>query len=436
MIFRGGSSLEHLRIKAIRLRSDAFARVLGTFRMPSPSTDAYIGAVFISILVACCNSTGMGLQKRVHLELASARDAAPAAPRAAYWKDPRWAVGLVCMFLASMLVLVNYSLLDQSRASAFSSLTIVSNAVMAKFYLRETFTRYDAVSAALILTGVVICGIFGATASSGSPSTLDQLWAQLSRTVVYVVAPLVAALAAALHLLIRRSEAEALAGRRSHLMHRLECFGRAFLAGIFSGSTGFFAKAVVCAVSDSLKTRLVSGSLGNPKFYLFLAGLPLSIFCQLKTLNEGLRAFDTMELVPIYQASVVAVGVSWGWVFYEENKDLSYGVEGFFLLGCFISVTGIAVLSLKKVSDVGEGKGEGDALLPARGREEFEPLLLVGSPGGSSLVAQDGGGSGAGALPALSREPSQNPFRSTSSLTLVTGSLYKPQQSFYTPHLL
>ena len=412
--------------------------------MPSNSTDAYIAAVFISIIVACCNSTGMGLQKRVHLELASAPPAA-GKRRSAYWRDPRWAVGLVCMFLASMLVLVNYSLLDQSRASAFSSLTIVSNAVMAKFYLKESFTRYDAASAALILTGVVICGIYGATASSGAPSTLDELWAQLSRTTVYIASPLVALLSLALYTLVRHSEAQTMLGRRSHRLRKLECFARAFLAGIFSGSTGFFAKAVVCGVSDSLRTKLLAGSLANPKFYLFLAGLPCSIFCQLKTLNEGLRAFDTMELVPIYQASVVAVGVSWGWIFYEENKDLSYGVEGFFLLGCVISVTGIAVLSFKRTHEPGEGggggssAGEAEGLLAARADQAgaLTPLL-VGSPGGTSLMLA-GSGEGAGALPTSSllagKQDSQNPFRSTRGLIPV-GQPFKAAASFYTPHLL
>ena len=410
--------------------------------MPTPSTNAYISAVFISILVACCNSTGMGLQKRVHLELASFTGRA----RTPYWRDPRWGVGLVCMFAASLLVLVNYSLLDQSRASAFSSLTIVSNAVMAKFYLRESFTRYDAASAALILTGVVVCGIFGATASSGSTSTLDELWAQLSRPMVYICAPLAAALAAALYALIRRSEAEAQRAKRTHLQHRLECFARAFLAGIFSGSTGFFAKAVVCAVSDSAKSHLVAGSLGNPKFYLFLVGLPCSIFCQLKTLNEGLRAFDTVELVPIYQASVVAVGVTWGWVFYEENKELSYGVEGFFLLGCFISVTGIAVLSLKRTSEDSSAGGSDSSSSRSSSDDERlallqhpSAILLVASPGGSSLVAQ-GRDSGAAAQPlgaGLVREDSHNPFKSSHGLVPITGSLYKAHaSSFYTPHLL
>jgi len=364
------------------------------------------------------------------------------------------------MFAASLLVLVNYSLLDQSRASAFSSLTIVSNALMAKFYLKESFTRYDAISAAFILTGVVICGICGSTAPTGSPQTLDQLWAQLSRPVVYAASPLVALLAALLYAFIRYSEARKSA-IRSNVLHRLECFARALLAGIFSGSTGFFAKAVVCAVTDSVKTKLVGGSLGNPKFYLFLLCLPCSIFCQLKTLNEGLRAFDTMELVPAYQASVVAVGVSWGWIFYEENKELSYGAEGFFLLGCFVSVTGIAVLTLKKIDPGAAAGGEGEGLLQKD--TELSPLLMA-SPGGTSLVRQGAalptrqlGGSGAGgaaAAPAPSFSSSQslslgerkiqptrsqsfNPFRSSQGLVPVQGELYKSQaQSFYTPHLL
>ena len=35
------------------------------------------------------------------------------------------------------------------------------------------------------------------------------------------------------------------------------------------------------------------------------------MFFQLRALNAGLRAFDVMDIVPIYQACIVSVGVAW-----------------------------------------------------------------------------------------------------------------------------
>lgn len=404
----------------------------------------------------------MGLQKRVHLELSALpRD----QPLPKYWLDRRWILGFVCMTVASFSVLVNYSILDQSRASAFSSLTIVSNAIMAKYYLREEFTRYDAAAAVCIVTGVVICAIFGAVAPAGSPQTLQELWVELSRTTVYVVSPLIFLLVVLLFSFVRYSESLL---KKSYSLSRMECFARAFLAGIFSGSTGFFAKAVVCAITDTVQHEYWGGSLGDPRFYVFILGLPASIFLQIKCLNDGLRAFDTVELVPIYQACIVGVGVSWGWLFYEENKNLTRQGEYYFALGVLISVGGIGILSCKRRGGHdGEGRGGGSGSRfssTAVGGEKEDVLqrLLVASPGGSSLVSTSSGslearigiGERQGLLPrGVEREESHlNPFSSSSGssttsssnggvagggggLVPVTGALFKGQ-SFYTPHLL
>ena len=74
----------------------------------------YLTGVLLAVLTACVNSAGMGLQKRVHLDLV----ALPAGVPRRYWLDRRWMAGLACMATASALVIVNYGILGQARASA------------------------------------------------------------------------------------------------------------------------------------------------------------------------------------------------------------------------------------------------------------------------------------------------------------------------------
>lgn len=308
----------------------------------------YLTGVLLAVLTACVNSTGMGLQKRVHLDLAALPLGAPRP----YWRDRRWMAGLGCMALASTLVLVNYGILGQARASAMSALTIVTNALMAKYYLREAFTLLDLAATCFIIGGIITAVIFGASAGAAELASLKELLALMSNNAVYGASAFIVALVAALTLFIRHSDRfETRKGRRSRRLRGFECFARALLAGIFSGSTGFFAKAVTYAVRDSAATHDARGSIGNAEFYIFLLGLPFSIFMQLKTLNEGLRIFDTVEIVPMYQASIVVVGVSWGWTFYQENKDLARLDEFKFAAGVLVSVFGIGLLTFKKPRD-------------------------------------------------------------------------------------
>lgn len=312
------------------------------------STKAYLTGILLAVLTACVNSTGMGLQKRVHLDLAQLP---PGVPRR-YWRDRRWMAGLVCMAIASMLVLVNYGILGQARASAMSALTIVTNALMAKYYLREAFTLLDIAATVFIIAGIVTAVVFGATAGAADLESLSQLIATMSNDTVYVASAFIVVTVCALYGVVSYSDFfERKKGRRSQRLRGIECFARALLAGIFSGSTGFFAKAVTYAIRDSVAVHNPAGSFGNGYFYIFIIGLPLSIFMQLKTLNEGLRNFDAVEIVPMYQAAIVCVGVSWGWTFYQENKDLERTAEYKFALGVLVSVLGICILTFKKPRD-------------------------------------------------------------------------------------
>lgn len=84
-----------------------------------------------------------------------------------------------------------------------------------------------------------------------------------------------------------------------------------------------------------------------PIFYVFLISLPLTTVLQLKCLNSALANFDSLLVVPIYQASICIIGVVWGWIFYAENKELPAVNQAMFILGCVISVIGICLLGLK-----------------------------------------------------------------------------------------
>ncbi len=92
----------------------------------------------------------------------------------------------------------------------------------------------------------------------------------------------------------------------------LECFVRAFLSGIFSGSTGMCSKLVIVTVVAAAQAQDYKAVLGRWEWYLALFGLPASLVFQLRFLNSALKRFDALEAVPIYQSSISLVGMAWG----------------------------------------------------------------------------------------------------------------------------
>jgi len=352
------------------------------------------------VALACCcsalNSAGMGLQKLAHRRL----EALPERERGAgaLVRDRGWRAGLLCMALASILSLGNFALLGQSRAAAMASLTIVSNAVMARTLLRETLTPLDAASTALIGSGIVVAVVFGSSGGGAPRTSLDDVLALLRRDVVYAAgAAIVAALGAAEAYL---RYAERLGARASPAARKLECFARAFVAGLFSGCTGFLAKCVVVSVESMVAARSAA-DLSRFELWLLGLSLPLSIAMQLRYLNGGLRRFDAMDIVPMYQACIVTVGVAWGWTFFEENRYLEPFDEQMFAVGVGVSVLGIGVLSFKgaSASAAGAGAGAGAGAAGASGGAagvsfEGAPLLGGDSSGGSGPAGAAGGSGG------------------------------------------
>jgi hypothetical protein len=346
------------------------------------STTAYAAGVCISIGCSVFNSTGMGLQKRVHLRLASL----PPAERT-YWRERGWAVGVCFMAIASLLSLGNFALLGQSRASAMASLTIISNAVMSRFFLGESFTLVDLGVTGLIGSGIVVAVVFGSAGGGAPRTTLDQILVLLHRDVVYIATALIVVVFLAAELFVRRAEKAGPPARGA--WGRVECVLRAFLAGLFSGSTGFLAKSVVVSVESMIADGSAS-DLARYEFWLLLAALPASIVMQLLHLNGGLRRFDAMDVVPVYQAFIVTVGVAWGWTFYAENEFLPAFNEAMFAVGCAISVLGIVLLSWRKRQEREEGSGA----------DSYKPLMAdsdVREAGGDARRQAGGDGGGGGA---------------------------------------
>ena len=101
---------------------------------------------------------------------------------------------------------------------------------------------------------------------------------------------------------------------------------------------------------------------------------------QVRAISVALRDFDAMVIVPMYQSCIVIIGVSWGWLYYNEDKGLSATQRGLFVLGCLLSLCGIMALSLRPDSQQ-QQQPAGDEAVPL-----LQPPPPVEGGGGSVIV--------------------------------------------------
>ena len=144
---------------------------------------------------------------------------------------------------------------------------------------------------------------------------------------------------------------------------------------------------------------------------------------QLRALNGALRAFDSLEVVPIYQASIVCVGVAWGWTFYEENAGLSLLDTIMFCVGCGVSCAGVALLSFKAhavpyVEMSGDDSDGVKGLAGAADADDSASLDPPAATASSEVRASSDGGDGVSAwLVSRNTVPQLVPTRASESTT-------------------
>jgi len=264
-----------------------------------------------------------------------------------YYTEPLWWCGLLAMVVSSLLSILVFRFLGQSRASIMASITIVYNCAMAAVFLGERFTSWDALVTAVILTGAATAVVFGSSGASSQPTNdLASVVAMLSRTVVLVTGLVAATMWVAAFLYVRRLAAKGKSRTPGEV--RLECYLRVIvLSGIMTGTSGLLASSVVKSIGGAAREGSAGAVFSSPPFLLMLAALPCSLVLQVGWLNSALAQLDALEVVPVFQSAVIVIGLLTGIILTGDAQNSTAAGLALFLVGCGISCCGVLLLSLK-----------------------------------------------------------------------------------------
>lgn len=85
--------------------------------------------------------------------------------------------------------------------------------------------------------------------------------------------------------------------------------------------------------------------------YMVIAALGITIFFQIKYLNDGLYLFEASYVVPVFQTFWCLGSVASGLVFFGEYQHMQAGQMSMFFLGIGVTVSGLMLLSKREVRD-------------------------------------------------------------------------------------
>merc|ERR1711881_20036 len=126
-------------------------------------------------------------------------------------------------------------------------------------------------------------------------------------------------------------------------VHKKHRFVACALPGVMGAQNVLFAKCTV----ELLMGMMAGGAIMflHIETYMIIGGLSVSIYFQLKWMNEALQKFDSLYVVPTFQAFWNSVSTIAGLIFFQEYQDMTATATLMFPLGMAIQFIGMFVLA-------------------------------------------------------------------------------------------
>ena len=127
-------------------------------------------AIALGLIASFIQSLGLTIQRKSHL----LNEALAPARRKTEWKRPLWLIGFVIFLVANVGGTVfQIGALPIVMLAPLGAVSLLYNALLARFLLNDLLSKYMVMGTALIASGAVLIGYFGVVPSP--PHSLDEL---------------------------------------------------------------------------------------------------------------------------------------------------------------------------------------------------------------------------------------------------------------------
>ena len=259
------------------------------------------------------------------------------------WRQVKWVLGFYLIFSGSLIDFLAFGLAPQSLLAPLAALTLIWNIFMSSRFLGETYTRFDIYATATIFFGTVVTIIYAD--HKEETFTLEELKALYRRTkmVTYsVLMPLFIGTHYAGTVFIGRAQAEQPPRWVSNKWKQLQMVCYAGFAGSIGGQSLLFAKSTVELIKDAIAGQGVFKELET---YVIMGMMVFCLYNQIMFLNGGLKRFDALYVVPVYQAYWIISGTLGGLVYFKEFDTMTNAAFAAFVFGVSITIGGVLLLT-------------------------------------------------------------------------------------------
>jgi uncharacterized membrane protein len=255
-------------------------------------------------------------------------------------------IGVLFLGVGSLVDFAALGFAPATVISCMGSLTLVLNMILAPMLLQEKVYCRDLLVNMTVIAGTLLSVWYG---PHDTPDyNFDDLMRLLKEPTFIIYQSLFAIWALALSIFwadFRRNNAETprcFTKMELDTRRRLLRFSYPALAGSIGGMTAAYAKASIELVKTSIFGENQFTNIGT---YVILGMMVSSVAIQIKFLNAGLKRYEAMYVVPVYQVFWIISGILAGMFYFHEIEGLSQRDVWLFMLGVVISITGIILHS-------------------------------------------------------------------------------------------
>lgn len=307
--------MEHLLIQTA-------AQQVDSAQSQTLSSWFWLIGVLLTLFGSTLSLLGFFLQKFSH----QASNEATTLNFFGYAKDWRWWVGLLVWLAGQVLCWVAGGLASRSLLACFNCTNIVLVVLLGPLLFNETVDRQKVVGVFVTLIGCIW------VVSSGPHTYHEETFELVSKAWQGVPFQTLVAVSAV-----------------------------ALLALVFQGvlirspsPLEYAAGSSICAwysvvLSQCTATLMVTSMRGENQlchwqFFLFLGGMFLAGFCQMHLLTLGLKAGDTVLVLPAYESLSMVGQVCLCGVFFQEFNGFTSSQTAIFAAGLVIVLSGVVTL--------------------------------------------------------------------------------------------
>jgi len=119
---------------------------------------------------------------------------------------------------------------------------------------------------------------------------------------------------------LSKDEVQGIDKSLNHFKVKIPLLLYAIGAGLLSSMVTSFIKGV----SEMVNSRDIGENLQRPMVYLLLVMVVLSLVTQLHFMNMNLKYYEQMEIIPIYQSSIILTNVLCGAIIFQEMQKYNW----------------------------------------------------------------------------------------------------------------